>query len=229
MVFMLKEERLPVEQGWGVLYSLSRYRQNKGGAMTGDQNALVSLIEKVSISDEAAMSSLYDMTVNRVYGMAMKIVLRPELAEEVVGDVYMQVWRQATHYKTKKASPMGWVLMICRSRALDILRREKSATRNQYQEEEMIEAEDTSLEAPLSGLIETERSKQIIKALDLLNKKQRECISLAFYKDMSHKEISEYTGQPLGTVKSNIRRAQDILRNILGNEELCEGGFYGKA
>lgn len=227
MAFNLKDERLPVFGG--VLYSLPLQKLYKGHVMRETQSDLITLLEGIGKGDDLAMSEFYDVTVSRIYGMAMKVVSRTELAEEVVGDVYLQIWRQATNYRADRASPIGWVLMICRSRALDILRREKSATRNQFQEDEYLDVEDESTEAPLDNLMASETSKLVSVALKLLNKKQREALSLAFYKGMSHKEISEYTGQPLGTVKSNIRRAQDILRNILDKDELCSGGFYGKA
>ena len=227
MAFRLKHERMPIEQGWGVLYLLPLYTKNKGGVMIEDQSTLVLLLEKMAQGDDKALSDFYDVTVNRVYGMAIKIVSRSELAEEVVSDVYLQIWRQAMNYNAERASPIGWILMICRSRALDILRREKSATRNQFQEDENDVSDDILFDSPLSDVISSETSKQVRAALELLTKQQRESISLAFFKDMSHREISEFTGQPLGTVKSNIRRAQDILRNILGKEALNVGGFYG--
>lgn len=230
MIFRVKQEMLPIEGGRGVLYSLPLHKHgSKGTAMTETQSDLVSLFEKISSGDETAMSELYDMTVNRVFGMAMKVVLRSELAEEVVGDVYLQIWRQINNYKSSRASPIGWMLMICRSRALDILRREKSATRNQFQEEDDFDTEDLSIENPLDEIMQDETSIQISSALKLLNKKQREAISLAFYRGMSHKEIATYTGEPLGTVKSNIRRAQAILKGVLEKGELCTGGYYGKA
>ena len=229
MAFLLDGKRLQIERGWGVLYSLPLRKGCKGEVMIEDQSNLVTLIEKMQLADEKAMSGFYNATVNRVYGMAMKIVLRAELAEEVVGDVYLQVWRQANNYRSDRATPIGWLLMICRSRALDLLRREKSATKNQYHEDETSDIEDQDVESPLSGIMGSETSKKVSDALKLLNKKQREALSLAFYRDMSHSEISEHTGQPLGTVKSNIRRAQDILRNILDKDELATGGFHGKA
>ncbi len=229
MAFVLDGERLQIERGWGVLYSLPLRKRCKGEVMIEDQSDLATLIEKMRQGDEKAMSGFYDATVSRIYGMAMKIVLRAELAEEVVGDVYLQVWRQARNYKPDRASPIGWLLMICRSRALDLLRREKSVTKNQYQEEETADIKDDAIAEPFEDIMASQTSKKVSEALKLLNKKQRETLSLAFFRDMSHSEISDYTGQPLGTVKSNIRRAQDILRNILDKDELATGGFYGKA
>jgi RNA polymerase sigma-70 factor (ECF subfamily) len=179
--------------------------------------------------DEVAMTDFYDATVNRAYGIIIKIVLRPELAEEVVGDVYFQVWQQAGRYNREKSTPIGWLLMMSRSRALDKLRREKAATRNQYQKKDQIEIEieDENVEIPLEGILGTELSKQMSEALNILNKNQRQTVTLAFYKGMTHQEISDYMGMPLGSVKSNINRAQSILRNSLSSDVFRVGEFYG--
>ena len=203
--------------------------------MTNNQGDLSTLIIKISTGDETAMASFYDATVNRVYGMAMKIVLRPELAEEVVGDVYLQVWQKAKSFNPDRAAPIGWLLMMCRSRALDKLRREKSATMNQYQDDEQRDFQDENITAPLDQMMNAEISEQVSTALQVLNKVQRQTLTLAFYRGMSHQQISTYTGQPLGTVKSNIRRAQDILRNVLDKTDLSTTaedttrGLYGEA
>lgn len=233
MTFMLEDERLPPDNGWGVLYSLPLCRRDRESLMNNNRGDLVTLIAKISTGDEAAMASLYDTTVNRVYGMAMKIVMRPELAEEVVGDVYLQVWRKAGNYNAERAAPIGWLLMICRSRALDKLRREKSATMNQYQDDEQRDFQDENIKEPLDDMMSTEISEQVSAALQVLNKNQRQTLALAFYRGMSHQQISVYTDQPLGTVKSNIRRAQDVLRNVLDKNDLSTkgmiGGLYGEA
>ena len=180
-----------------------------------NQTDLVAYINKIKMGDEAAMGGLYDATVNRVYGMAIKVVIRPELAEEVVSDVYLQVWRQVSKYNSERATPMGWLLVICRSRALDMLRREKSVTRNQYQQDEQCDFQDESMETPLDGMMSGEMSKQVSTALLMLNSIQRQVLALAFYRGLSHQQISDYTGQPLGTVKSHIRRAQAALKDVL--------------
>ncbi len=235
MTFVLQNERLPVDRGWGVLYSVTPHQQLKENRVAVDQDGLVALMEKIKTAEQSAMAEFYDATINRVFGLSMKIVLRSELAEEVVSDVYLQVWRQAKNFNPERASPIGWLLMICRSRALDMLRREKSATRNQYQGDDqhnICNEQDENIEIPLDDIIESEISGRVSAALQLLNKKQRQTITLAFYRDMSHQEIADYTGQPLGTVKSNIRRAQDILRNVLSRDDLIDlgnGGLYEKA
>ena len=104
----------------------------------------------------------------------------------------------------------------------------KSGIKNQYSENDQATTEDITAVTPLEDLTGIESSSRIYTALNILNDKQRQMIALAFYKGLSHQEISDYTGDPLGTVKSNIRRAQDILRKTLSHEQLNKGGVYGE-
>ncbi len=195
--------------------------------MDDSPDTLHILLQGIMAGQEASMSQLYDATVRRVYGLAVKIVHRPELAEEIVGDVYLQVWQQADKYNPQRASPIAWILMICRSRALDKLRREKSATMNQYQEDPQQDTLDETTPTALDSMMQNELSTRITNALRLLSKSQRQTIALAFYRGMSHQQIAHYTGEPLGTVKSNIRRAQAVLRNALDSDDINVGGLYG--
>jgi len=197
--------------------------------MEQDVDPLAVLIKKIEAGDENAMAQLYDTTVNRIYGLAIKIVIKPELAEEVVGDVYLQVWNKAKSFDSSRAIALAWMLMICRSRALDKLRSEKKVSKNKFVEIDDKQVEDTNATSPVEDLEGIELSSRVYEALKLLNAKQRLAISLAFYKDMSHQDISEYTGDPLGTVKSNIRRAQLILKKTLSRDDIERGGVYGEA
>lgn len=234
-----------------MLYFSGIFTVRKEVSVEQHDDPLLTLISRIKAGEEAAMEALYNATVNRVYGLALKIVSRPELAEEVVGDVFMQVWRNAVKFDPNRAVPLAWLLMICRSRSLDKLRREKSATRNQFQEEEQEQFEDTASSSSLDDIGDLEDAHKLTKALDHLNAKQRQIIALAFYRGMSHQEISNYTGDPLGTVKSNLRRAQGMLRTLMvredynpdllaletnnpnnnpenSNKEKIDGGLYGK-
>ncbi len=193
-----------------------------------EEDSLFALLQRIKTGEEAAMELLYNLTVNRLYGLALKIVSQPELAEEVVGDVFLQIWNKAGDFDSQRGEPLGWLLMICRSRALDRLRKEKSVTKNQYKDNGQSNIEDSSMITPFEDFEEIERSSYIYDALKVLNDKQRQMIALAFYKGMSHQEISTYTGDPLGTVKSNIRRAQDILRKALSHEDKIKGVVYGE-
>ncbi|MEZ5534882.1 MAG: sigma-70 family RNA polymerase sigma factor [Thiolinea sp.] len=188
---------------------------------------LVAILTRVRQGEEAALEELYNTTAGRVYGLALRIVSNPELAEEVVGDVFLQVWRKARDFDEHKATPVAWLLMICRSRALDKLRREKKITKNQCPHEEQGEIEDTQMKAPFDNLLCSELSEHVRSALSRLNERQRHAIILAFYRGMSQQEISDYTGDPLGTVKSNIRRAQSILKKTLSRSDFRQEVAYG--
>jgi RNA polymerase sigma-70 factor (ECF subfamily) len=212
-----------------MLHSFALLKDQREVCIVPENDPLLSLLQRISLGEEAAMELLYNATVNRIYGLAVKIVGQPELAEEVVGDVFLQVWDKAASFNVERAIPIAWLLMICRSRALDKLRREKSATKNQYAENDHNTPEDVITASPLEDLVGIESSHHIYAALKILNNKQRQMIALAFYKGLSHQEISDYTGDPLGTVKSNIRRAQDILKNALYREPFNKGGVYGEA
>ncbi|CAA6804281.1 MAG: Unknown protein, partial [uncultured Thiotrichaceae bacterium] len=188
---------------------------------------LLVMLERIKKGEEAALEALYNATVSRVYGLAVKIVNNPELAEEVVGDVFLQVWRKARDFDAERAVPLAWLLMICRSRALDKLRREKRITKNQCQHYENAEPEAMNVKSPLETASCHEMSGYVREALLQLNDQQHQLIILAFYKGMSHQEISDYTGNPLGTVKSGIRRAQILLRQIMSREDCKKGEAYG--
>jgi len=169
--------------------------------MGQEQDPLSALLARIEKRDEAAMGELYDSTVKRVYGLAMKIVIKPELAEEVVGDVFMQVWNKTKTFDEKKSTPISWILMMCRSRALDKLRRERPQLNNNTFELDQNMTQDPDTVTPYTELQGIDVSSRIHEALQLLNEKQRLVITLAFYEDMTQTEISEHTGEPIGTVK----------------------------
>ena len=183
--------------------------------MALDKTELYSLIESVAQSDREAFSKLYDATVSRVFGVVMRITSNKELAEEVVSDAYMQVWRSAVNYDRELAAPLTWIIMIARSRALDGLRREKSATKNQVMAIDGYPLTDDKTPDPLLSTLGVEQSSELEVLLELLDNKERQMIALAFYRGFSHREIAEYTGEPLGSVKTILRRSQAILRAAL--------------
>lgn len=212
-----------------ILYRYEDLYDSQEVVMGQEQDPLSALLNRIKKRDEAAMGELYDSTVKRVYGLAIKIVIKPELAEEVVGDVFMQVWNKTKNFDGKKSTPIAWILMMCRSRALDKLRRERPQLNNNTYELDQNLTPDSDTVTPYTELQGIDISSRIHEALQLLNEKQRLVITLAFYEDMTQTEISEYTGEPIGTVKSNIRRAQLILRETLSRDDFATGGIYGKA
>jgi RNA polymerase sigma-70 factor (ECF subfamily) len=162
--------------------------------------------------DEADLAALYDATCGRLFALALRIVGDRGGAEEVVSDVYVQVWEQAGRYDPKRAKVMHWLYMICRSRALDHLRRREQQMDTTPEPEALLAHVESQDEDPAAMLMRIEHNTAIYSALESLTPSQRQLVALAFFRDMSHQEIAERTGMPLGTVKSAIRRSLMSLR-----------------
>ncbi len=180
-----------------------------------DDARLAAWIDAVVDHDERALSALYDATVSRVYALVLRVVRRSALAEEVVEDTYFQVWRQAVRFDAARGRPMTWLLGMARSRAIDAIRREARFDATSLDAEGAPDIEDTTEAA--DDLLDAARCHaDLHRALMLLNAQPRQLVALAFLRGMSHEEIAEHTTLPLGTVKSQIRRALITLREVLG-------------
>lgn len=164
--------------------------------------------------DEEAIAAFYDLTLSRVYGVARRITLSPEVAEEVVTDVYLQVWQQADRFDAGRGNVLTWLLTICRSRALDCLRRRDKAECHPEPETLRVDLQMGEND-PHDLLFAVERNSELHAALEMLTPTQRQLISLAFFKGLSHQEISDTLGQPLGSVKTHIRKALLTLHQAL--------------
>ncbi len=197
--------------------------------MSQDQSELYVLVEKIQQGEQDSLGVFYDKTVGRAFAVAFRVTSSRELAEEVVNDVYLQVWRNAARYSPQRATPLGWLLMMARSRAIDALRREGSSVNNQVPLPDSLELVDTLAPEPLENTLDIEQNHVLAEALQHLNGEQRQLIALAFYRGMSHQEIAQYTGEPLGTIKSTLRRAQSILRAALKKSDLVELKYYEQA
>jgi RNA polymerase sigma factor (sigma-70 family) len=172
------------------------------------------LLAAIAKGDETALGALYDATVGRVFGLALRIVRQREAAEEVVEDVFLQVWQQAGRYDALRGKPLTWLLTICRSRALDYLRRDDEALAHPEPETLVAERGDERAN-PQDLLLALERNSQLYAILERLIPVQRQLLALAFFRGMTHQEIAEHTQLPLGTVKSHVRKALDKMRDHL--------------
>lgn len=171
-------------------------------------------MQRIAAGDHAALGELYDATLGKVYGFALRMTGKPESAEEVVGDVFLQTWRQASRFDPARGTVMAWLMMLTRSRALDLLRRTDVA--ESHPEPDLLIA-DLAAEGgrPVELLLEMELRSGMLAAMQSLSAVQRQMVALAFFRDLSHQEIADHTGLPLGTVKSHIRRALEKLRPLL--------------
>lgn len=186
------------------------------GCPTLDDAQLAAWIDGIVEHDERALLALYEATLSRVYGLVLRLVRRSQLAEEVAEEVYFQVWRQAPRFDAERGRPLTWLLGMARSRAIDAIRREA-----RFQHEELDE-ESVPLSAPAADsgdelLSVAQGHAELHRALLLLKPQPRQLVALAFFNGLSHEEIASQTSLPLGTVKSQIRRALITLREALGD------------
>lgn len=183
-----------------------------------DNPALAALVGRVMHQDEAALAQLYQQLSGRVYAVAMRITRQVACAEEVLQDTFWQVWRQAPRFDAQRGSAIAWVLMMARSRALDALRsraRDPVQTSRQSVDDEAPFA-DNAADDPLDLLHAVQRGSALHAQLALLDPLRRQLIGLAFFRGMTHDEIADHTGLPLGTVKSHFRRTLAALQAALG-------------
>jgi RNA polymerase sigma factor (sigma-70 family) len=173
---------------------------------------LLRWVEAMRRGDEQALEALYDATVGKLYALSTAILRNGEDAEEVVCATYAYAWANAARFDTSRADVMGWLLMLCRSRALDCLRRRRRGGIAVDIADVDLIAEDAEPEDMISLLQQTSRVRV---AMSALTPQRRKLVSLAFLKGLSHQEIAEVTGLPLGTVKSHMRRALTQLRDAL--------------
>jgi RNA polymerase sigma factor (sigma-70 family) len=187
---------------------------------------LIALIERVAARQrpgarageaEAALRELYDLTCAKLYGVALKVVGNREWAEDVLQEAYLNIWRIAGDYRMALSPPMAWMGVIVRSRALDLRRRRASERADAGLELDDAISETVAGDSP-DPLDTTQASEQawaLHECLRKLEAKQREVVSLAYLRDLSHHELAQQLKLPLGTVKTWIRRGLEQLRGCM--------------
>jgi len=163
------------------------------------------LLTRLAAGDQQALGEFYDLYAGLVNGLALRILRDTSDAEDVVQEVFVQVWRQASRFDPSRGTPEAWLCTMARTRALDRLRRRVSRR------------EEAEEQAPApTGVPRTEEGIAVRKALDGLSPEQRKALELAYYEGLTQSEIAERLGEPLGTVKTRIRTAMMRLREVLG-------------
>jgi RNA polymerase sigma-70 factor (ECF subfamily) len=174
-----------------------------------------SLIEQISRGDERAFEHAYDRFGTLVYSIAYHILNDTADAEEVVAEVFLQVWTSAATFDAARASVAAWLCVITRSRALDHARARKRRSRvvDELTQVGLMLPEPAAADA---GAIASDLRARVAHCLAGLPPDQRRVIELAYYGGLTHSEIAEKLGEPLGTVKTRIRSALGKLRDTLG-------------
>ena len=187
---------------------------------TCDEAALVALLGRIRFGDAEALGQLYDQTLGQVHGLALRVVGNAQDAEEVVADVFLQVWDRAVSYCPQRGAVMAWLQTLAWSRAIDHKRRSLRRSPPALHLDEAALAYTESEDPTPEHLAQSHAlATRVRRALDALARGQRRVLELAFYEDLSHAEIAERTGLPLGTVKSHARRGLAALRSSMHGED----------
>ena len=179
---------------------------------------LIALLDRIALADESALKELYALTSSKLYGLAVRVVTNREWAEDVLQEAYLNIWKIAGSYKASLSPPMAWMGLLVRSRGLDFLRRRASDRADRVQELDDVISDTVAGDSP-NPMDTTQASEQawaLHQCLSQLENKQREVVSLAYLRDLSHSELAEQLKLPLGTVKTWIRRGLEQLRGCMG-------------
>ena len=188
-----------------------RTRGSSRLSTTIERHDLALLLTRCADGDRRAFELLYGQQSSRLYGLALRITRQSSSAADAVQEALLQVWRNAARYDASRGTPESWLASLVRYRALDIARR-------QVRESPTDSLPDRADDSPdaLTRLMTTDEGAALARCLEQLPPDRQHLIRLAFTDGLSHSELSQSLGEPLGTVKSWIRRALTSLRGCLG-------------
>jgi RNA polymerase sigma factor (sigma-70 family) len=181
------------------------------------------LLALVAREDEEALAQLYDRYSRVAYGLALRVVRDPALAEDAVQEAFLTLWRTAAGFRSDRAKPSTWILTLVHRRAVDVVRREE---RRRTAPLETVEEPEASGLATDQEIERTDRRRLVQQALQQLPDEQREALELAYYGGLTQSELAERLAVPLGTIKSRmftgLRRLRDILADAGFDEPLAD-------
>ncbi len=181
--------------------------------MSDAPEALAGLLAACARRDQAAFARLYEASSAKLYGVAVRILRREDWAEEVLQECYVSIWAHAPDYRPALAAPMTWMTSIVRNRCLDWLRRPRPEIADP--DGQIAEAVESDNPGPLARLEQAKDAQALARCLKGLEARQRQAIALAFYDGLSHSELASHLREPLGTVKTWVRRGLLRLKDCL--------------
>ena len=184
-----------------------------------DRTVELDLLARITKRERAAFEQLYTRYSNILYATAMKFLKEDADAQDVVQDVFIQIWDKAKLYDPAKGKPLTWALTLTRNRSIDRIRaiQRRSRLRDDF-EKETVADESAGIREALSGVDASEKSQILRDAVGKLSSEQRKVIDLAFFGGLTQSEIAERLGEPLGTIKARARRGLMKLKEILGEK-----------
>jgi RNA polymerase sigma-70 factor (ECF subfamily) len=196
---------------------------------------LAQLLARSGLGDRRAFAQLYEKTSAHLYAVVLRIQRDRTLAEDLLQEVYVSVWKAAAGFDAAQSQPLTWLTSIARNRAIDSLRRAQtqpqmvSATPDEDDDTDPIEATADTAAGPMDLLAQASDARQLTRCMDGLSAQQRQSVALAFFDGLSHAEVAEHLREPLGTVKSWVRRALMSLKNCLQHAVARDGAAVGNS
>lgn len=188
-------------------------RPSEGGRVLTPAE-LVWLLAAVAKGDQVAFERLYAATRAKLYGVVLRILRRPDLADEVMQDTYLRVWRSAGEFDPKLATPITWMVAIARNRALDLVRKKSEASIEDKPEAMDVPADEIN---PLARREVTDDLKRLLGCLGTLDEERRRLILLAYYNGWSRDQLASQFDKPVNTIKTWLRRSLIEIRECLGS------------
>ena len=170
------------------------------------------LLQACARGDQTALHGLYTETAPKLFGLALRILRRRELAEEILQDCFVSVWRSAHTFDPARGTAMAWLLRIVRNRCIDVLRQRG---RDAPLDHASVEDLEDPLASPADLAELSHDARRLQECLGELEENPRKIIALVYYEGMTYKEAAAHVGEPLGTVKSWVRRSLVRLRGCM--------------
>ncbi len=189
---------------------------------------LAALLARVALGDRAAFGRLYECTAGQLLGLILRIDRNRAAAEEVLQDVYVKVWRSAASYDLQLSQPATWLASIARNSAIDSLRRRKAQPQtisttvhgaDDGDDRDLLHDFASNDPGPAQQVEQAAQARALRHCLGVLSGEQSQAVALAFYQGLSYTEVADHLRQPLGTVKSWVRRGLLALRGCLESRE----------
>jgi RNA polymerase sigma-70 factor, ECF subfamily len=178
-------------------------------------------LARVALGDRAAFARVYQATSAHLFGVALRILNRRDVAEDVLQEAFVSVWHHAGSYQAASGQPMTWMISIVRNKALDVVRsasvRHETAMPMTADGAE-IEVQDER-PSPLQLLTQATEAMAIRGCMEALDASHRQCLALAYYQGMSHSEVAAHMRAPLGSVKAWVRRGLERLKKCMENSQ----------
>jgi RNA polymerase sigma-70 factor (ECF subfamily) len=181
-----------------------------------DQDREIELLRQIGAGDTNSFEDLYDRFSGVLFSAAVQILNDQREAEDVLQDVFVQIWDKAKLYRPSRGKPLTWAMTLTRNKAIDRLR----SFQRRFRLQDQVERESKAISPPVSRdsvdeVDALEKSRIIRSAVLKLSKEQRQAIELAFFSGLTQNEIAEELNQPLGTVKARIRRGMLKLKDLI--------------